>query len=225
MDVGLRRVGEPVYAVADGIVRISEGPKIPPKKDRKKTKVNPGNFDITKEKMCWGNLIVIEHKFPDGYYTSVYGHLDTNRLFEAGDIVPAGQMIGRIGAQNNYINGGYIPHLHFAIRKGRMGEPNGILRIEPVDGKLFAMRMTSITEDKVIVELDKTNPINLPGIKVPKDTQPVPDKVEYPATVMWTMYRWGYEIVGHTTNPEPWVHPLQFLRSRGALSNPAPFKR
>lgn len=231
MDFGLLRVGEPVYAIANGVVRMSAGPVKQSSKSRRKRsgskKSDPTKFNISSgEAMTWGNIVVIEHHFPkEGYCTSVYGHLDTNRLVDAGETVVAGQMIGRIGAKNPYINGGYIPHLHFGIREGRMGEENGIFRVKPIDGKFFALRMTSIDEDKIIVELDRSEPIQPPpGIVAPQNTAPVTEKQEYPARLLWTMNRHGFNIAGHTTDAKPWVHPLSFLRAHGALSRPATFQ-
>ena len=232
MDFGLWRVGEPVFAIANGIVRLSAGPVNPKRKSGSRAarsgqqKSDPTKFNVSAGCMPWGNIIVIEHHFPnEGYFTSVYGHLGTNRLVETGEAVQAGQMIGRIGAKNPYINGGYIPHLHFGIRKGRMGEENGILSVVPVDGKFYAMRMTSISADKVVVELDRDNPISPPaGIVAPENAPPVRERQEYPARLMWTMNRFGFHIVGHTDDARPWLNPLAFLRSRGVLTNPARFR-
>src|SRR6478672_10728150 len=71
-DVGWYRVGEPVFAVANGVVRVSEGP---PKVegDKKKSKVP--------KKLEWGNVVAIEHRLADGKYaTTIYGHLMPERL-------------------------------------------------------------------------------------------------------------------------------------------------
>ncbi len=106
-DVGWYRVGDPVFAVANGVVRISQGP---PKVDDKK-KQKPA------AKLEWGNVIVLEHRLSDDKYaTTIYGHLANERLVKAGDVVRAGQQIGAIGT--THVNGGYKPHLHLGVREG-----------------------------------------------------------------------------------------------------------
>ena len=110
-DVGWYRVGEPVYCVADGVVRISQGP--PTARGERKRAIPRGA-------MSWGNLIAIEHRLTnDLYVTTIYGHLGPDRQVQVGQIVEAGHQIGTIGKQSRNVNGGYKPHLHFGVRKGR----------------------------------------------------------------------------------------------------------
>lgn len=90
-------LGEPVYAVANGIVVDSEN--YPP---------------------VWGNIILIEHTLPDGNKVwSQYAHLQ-NRLVGKDTTVEKGAQIGTIGKGYNNI---YYAHLHFEIRTQYLGRP------------------------------------------------------------------------------------------------------
>ena len=90
--------GQPVYAVADGVVLISE---------------NLGN-------RSYGNYIIIEHY--NGLFT-LYAHgQDGSRAVSVGDEVKQGQQIMRVGSTGNSTG----PHLHFEVRNGSGGYNNRI---------------------------------------------------------------------------------------------------
>jgi hypothetical protein len=87
-------LGDPVYAIADGVVVFSDD-----------------------YKRRWGNVIIVRHAFRDGsgnttYIDSLYGHLDKRqaRMYQ---VVKRGQQIGTIGN----CHGIYAAHLHLEIRK------------------------------------------------------------------------------------------------------------
>jgi murein DD-endopeptidase MepM/ murein hydrolase activator NlpD len=87
-------LGQPVYAVADGIVVYSDY--------------------VTGS--TWGNLISIKHLLPDGSNVfSVYGHL-LDRQVQNNAIVKNGDIIGHVGKGD----GSLSAHLHFEIRKSNM---------------------------------------------------------------------------------------------------------
>ncbi len=67
----------------------------------------------------YGQVVVIEHKLPDGSKVcSIYGHLSERYPFAAmNKIVTKGEVIGRIGNAGENGDGG--AHLHFGIRKGK----------------------------------------------------------------------------------------------------------
>jgi murein DD-endopeptidase MepM/ murein hydrolase activator NlpD len=86
-------LGDPVYAVADGIVLLArEG--------------GPG----------WGNVIILLHAIPENgtrrYVQSYYAHCDTI-LVQVGDEVHRGQRIATVGTGG----GRYFAHLHFEMRE------------------------------------------------------------------------------------------------------------
>ena len=82
-------LGDPVYAVADGVVIYTGWP-------------SDG----------WGNVVIILHTLPNGkLIESFYGHLDEINTL-VGDRVRRGKKIGRVGNAN----GRYLAHLHFELR-------------------------------------------------------------------------------------------------------------
>ena len=82
-------LGDPVYAIANGRV------------------VTAHAFSV------WGNIVLLEHKLPNGQTVwSQYAHLD-KRLVKKDDVVRKGDPIGTIGkGENNQ----FPAHLHFEIR-------------------------------------------------------------------------------------------------------------
>lgn len=85
--------GQPVYAVADGVVMIS---------------ANLGNTS-------YGNYVLIMHN--NGVYT-LYAHgQNGSRLVNKGDYVKQGQQIMSVGTTGNSTG----PHLHFEVRTGSGG--------------------------------------------------------------------------------------------------------
>ena len=91
---GGTKIGDPVYAVATGVVVLS------------------GNVH-----MGWGNVIMVRHAYreTDGriiLVDSLYGHV-LERKVKEGDVVTRGQLIASIGTGD----GLYPAHLHLEIRK------------------------------------------------------------------------------------------------------------
>ncbi len=86
-------LGDPVYAVAHGVVVFAQ------------------NF-----KHGWGNVVIVRHAYQEGgemkYVDSLYGHLDQIHVRENQQL-RRGQQLGTIGT-----GGGLYPaHLHLEIRK------------------------------------------------------------------------------------------------------------
>ena len=87
-------LGDPVFAIADGIVVYSND-----------------------YRRGWGNVVILRHAYRDAsgqikYIDSLYGHLD-RRDVSLDQIVKRGQLLGTIGTAH----GKYYAHLHFEIRK------------------------------------------------------------------------------------------------------------
>ncbi len=83
-------LGQPVYSIANGIVLFSGW------------------------NSAQGNIVMIEHRFPDGVPVwSQYAHLE-ERWVSAGEIVDRRQQIGTVGRGPN---NRFSPHLHFEIRR------------------------------------------------------------------------------------------------------------
>jgi len=85
--------GDPVYAVADGMVYFS------------------GHQED------YGGLVIVNHEHAGLY--SLYGHVSAKRwLIEQGVEVRKGELIGYIADTNEGYGIGDIPHLHFSMRLG-----------------------------------------------------------------------------------------------------------
>jgi hypothetical protein len=99
------RGGDPVYAVANGVVSYSYG--------------EGGEWAM------YGYVITIDHELPDGSGVySLYGHLSTRRWKKSeGDVVHKGDIIGYVGDDDE--DGSLTqwgPHLHFGIRRGKKSD-------------------------------------------------------------------------------------------------------
>lgn len=69
----------------------------------------------------WGNLVVIAHRLPGGEYAStLLAHLQKGSLrVEVGDVVAAGQEVGRVGSTGRSTG----PHVHMEVRRMGVGDP------------------------------------------------------------------------------------------------------
>ena len=82
-------LGDPVFAVADGLVLYAAQP-------------SPG----------WGNVVVIAHRTADGLILhSMYAHMDRIEV-KRGALVARGGKVGTVGTANGH----YPAHLHFEMR-------------------------------------------------------------------------------------------------------------
>ena len=78
-----------------------------------------GQVLVASQHSTWGFLVEIDHVAPDGtHFVSLYGHLSPDLKVQVGDSVVAGAAIGVTG--NSTVNGGWPPHLHFALFTGQM---------------------------------------------------------------------------------------------------------
>ena len=235
-DVGWYRVGDPVFAVAGGVVRVSEGP---PKEEGDKklaaAKYKAPSPGLLREQASpkgrggleWGNLVVIEHRLADGKYaTTIYGHLANERLVKAGDLVRAGQQIGMIGTTR--VNGGYRPHLHLGVREGRMAEVGRKLVLTSTDGMLLPLEIAELKEKEEIVVLKggKDLPawlqIGTSGRRF--DTTRRGENAEVSAGLLSYVPSPEFAIVGYGLSTDGWLDPIAFLKARSADSNPAAFE-
>lgn len=219
-DLGWYRVGMPVHAIADGVVRVSmPGIKQLNRQLKLKLSIPSGPIDF-------GNLIVIEHRTPDDdYFLSLYGHLGNDRLVRAGDVVTAGQVIGTIGKEAGDVNGGYKPHLHFAVHEGRYFEPGMPLFQLNVDGEKVSVRLAELGEEELRATLSAEVPDldfewrNGQTLSLRRDG----DEYVLPSFILWTI---GSAAAGNMAGYQPTIQgfsdPVQFLREAGADRNPAP---
>jgi murein DD-endopeptidase MepM/ murein hydrolase activator NlpD len=217
-DLGWHQVGEPVFALANGVVRISTGPD---------TKAPRDKASRVPAAMSWGNFIAIEHRFgPDDYITTVYGHLGLDRLVEAGHVVSAGQQIGTIGRKNHRINGGYTPHVHFGVREGRNAEIGSALLRVNMAGRSSELTLTALGQDSIELQLPERS-VPLAGLQLNGrhfDVDTRAGKLSVPATLLWEIQRPDFALVGYALSTNGWKDPIRFLRAHNADTNPAPFE-
>jgi murein DD-endopeptidase MepM/ murein hydrolase activator NlpD len=239
-DLGWHQVNEPVFAVANGIVRLSTGPdgagdnkKETPKRSDKNQPESPGEAEPTDSpagegKLEWGNLVVIEHQTQGGeYYTTLYGHLGADRLVKAGEVVEAGQPIGFIGRQHKQVNGGYKPHLHFGVREGRLVE-RGATLVDMIDreGKRASVKIAEIGQQETEVEVPEGAPDAF-DIVTPAGKTTVTrrgEKYFVPSRLLWDFQRPDFAIVGYALSTDGWRDPIEFLKAQNADTAPAPFR-
>ncbi len=210
-DLGWYQVGQPVYAVANGVVRVSLGPNGLPSAQPRKRPIRSFH---------WGNLIVIEHRTADDqFFTTIYGHLASKRLVNAGELVTAGQPIGTIGKQSPQINGGYKPHLHFGVREGRLGTIG--MNLLPGVGKLT---VESIDEDRIVLDFDKRwTYLTFNGDEFPVTYEG--ESASVPTRILWNFTHPDFPIVGYATTTDGFVDPVAFLRRNRADTAPAAYQR
>jgi murein DD-endopeptidase MepM/ murein hydrolase activator NlpD len=234
----------PVYAVGDGVVRISaagpsttdlakmmaasKGPDADTP-DAKRMKPAAASSAAAKRPalLGWGNLIVIEHRLPNGnYYTTIYGHLASRRLVSAGDIVTAGQVIGTV-AKSKLENGGYDPHLHFAVRDGRMFEPGRDLLMLRAGQKTVPMKLLALDEKEIEVELDDDLAahmvVNLGATPVTVETRD--GRNFLPAKLLNYLQPRDFPIAGYGLTTVGFHDPTGFLREVRADTQPASFQK
>lgn len=90
--------GTPLYAIADGVVYSSD------------------------YNSAYGNVVKVKFKYKGEILYATYSHM-SSRAVQAGDLVKAGQLVGKIGNTGNVSGalGGY--HVHFEIDKDNNGRP------------------------------------------------------------------------------------------------------
>ena len=215
-DLGWHLQDHPVYAIANGVVRQSH-PSLRARliqSGRKPPKTRP-----VKD---YGNAIIIEHTLEDGsQFVSLYAHLADERLVRAGDLVTAGQMIGAIGSDDPRVNGGYEPHLHFAVRYGASFEPGDRVFSDETHGQFH---LVTLDEESMIIRAERDGPGDFQFL--------IGDSLytlfrlgdrEYRFTSMQLWNRSSSNTPGFAPSLDGFADPLQFLTDHGARSNAAPW--
>ncbi len=212
-------VGDPVFAVADGVVRYSADGV------RAQIKDQDLKIRLPAQAMDFGSMIIIEHRLPDGdSFTTVYAHLDNNRPVHTGDIVMAGQLIGHIGRKSPLINGGYEPHLHFGVRTTLMGRHGMPFMQIPIGGKPELIKVDEVGETTTSLLVPPGTPDRFLAVHegVPLPIVRENDKYLMPSWPLWRIVIAEAKVHGYAASLEGWTDPTAFLRSKRADSFPAP---
>lgn len=212
-DLGWFRVGAPVYAVADGVVRVSR----PALLAQAKAKGRPAPV-LPPGAMLWGNFIAIEHKLKTGaYVTTFYGHLAAKRLVKVGDVVKAGQRIGSIGRQSRAVNGGYKPHLHFGVAYGRKLEKGRTLTTVRQAAKVVPVNVVDFTDEQVELDFgplkDKATGFHLAAGGKQWRVEEKRGKLAVPARIMWSLQTPAFQLAGYANSKNGFLDPVKFLRN------------
>jgi murein DD-endopeptidase MepM/ murein hydrolase activator NlpD len=233
-DVGWQQIGAPVYAIADGIVRISEGPapertkkasaqEVDSAKPKSEARDEPRGNNLT---LAWGNLIVVEHRIAETVFaTSIYGHLASERFVKAGEMVKARQVIGTIGKMG-IENGGYRPHLHLGLREGRMFQPGSVLCELVIDGKPVSIKIVALHEDEIELKSDVEIPPNQTIFQNGKKVATIVDrdgKKWLPTSTLKEFRQHDFAIVGYGLTTRGWLDPTAFLKKALSDAKQIPF--
>lgn len=219
-DLGWFRQGEPVFAIADGVVRLSQ-PAMRAMAAQRGVRIRArGPVD-------YGNIIVIEHQLSETESClTLYAHLGDDRLVSPGDLVMAGQQIGTIGRDSPLVNGGYKPHLHFGVRTGAWLPPGRRVLQLQFNGEPTEVRLLELGEDRARVALTPDVPgafeMSLRDGDTLKFTPAEEGGHFLPA---WYLYHAPppTHFAGYAPDLEGWRDPLAFLREQGAAGSPAPY--
>ena len=141
VDLACGRGGAPIRAIASGVVVVADANamikvqrrqqlRLPVVENGKRVyKQSTRMRTVYKWRTGWGNYVVIRHVLPSGEVVhSLYGHMQPrSMLVKRGDIVAAGQPLGKIGRSGRATSA----HLHLEIRKNIPGDPDDV---QPQEG-------------------------------------------------------------------------------------------
>jgi murein DD-endopeptidase MepM/ murein hydrolase activator NlpD len=215
-DIGWFREGDPVFAIADGVVRTSAPGMRVQLAERGIRMAIRGPAD-------YGNVIIIEHQVDDRSYVSLYGHLSDERLVRQGDVVIAGQQIGSIGRNDARVNGGYDPHLHFAVSDGPCVRAGAEVVKLAVNGEPVRVMLSGLEETRMRVDLSR----DLPRLTLQfgEETKATLDREGeecfLPAWLAWDMPSRARS-EGYTNNIEGFHDPIAFVREHLFSGKQAP---
>jgi murein DD-endopeptidase MepM/ murein hydrolase activator NlpD len=134
VDLACGRGGSTVRSVASGVVVVADANalikvkrkqkvKVPVTVNGKKTyKTTTRWRTVTKWRTGWGNYVVVRHTLPSGATVfSLYAHMmPRSVLVKKGDMVAAGQPLGRVGHTGHATSS----HLHLEIRRAAPASPD-----------------------------------------------------------------------------------------------------
>ncbi len=137
VDLACGSGGASVRAIASGVVQVADANalikvrtkqkiRLPVVKDGKRTYKNSYRWRTTyKWRTGWGNYVVVKHTLPSGETVhSLYAHLKPKSVtVKRGDIVAAGQTIGKVGRTGRASSS----HLHLEIRRTIPADPDDMV--------------------------------------------------------------------------------------------------
>jgi murein DD-endopeptidase MepM/ murein hydrolase activator NlpD len=137
VDLACGRGGAPIRAIASGVVVVADANaliKVQRRQQLRLPVIENGKRvykqgtrvrTVYKWRTGWGNYVVLRHVLPSGEVVhSLYGHMAPHSmLVRRGDIVAAGQPLGKIGRTGRATSS----HLHLEIRKPIHEDPDDLV--------------------------------------------------------------------------------------------------
>jgi len=123
-------------------------------------------------------------------------------------------------------NGGYNPHLHFGVRKGRKVAQGMKLAEIVVNGERRPVTIVELGEDRIQIDLPASVPdgfalrVSNATIRLTKQG----DKSYLPSRFLWSLPAADFQIIGYDLKTDDFLDPVAFLQQQRADSNPAPFR-
>ncbi len=185
VDLACGQGGAPVHAIASGVVTVADANALIKVRTRQKIRLpvvengqrvykNSWRYRTTyKWRTGWGNYVVIRHTLPSGETVySLYAHMmPKSILVRRGDVVAAGEPIGRVGRTGRATSS----HLHLEVRRAVPADPDDIAADEEfVESEDDSMGNESTPEERTYAQYQTVDPVDFLArhVRVYKDLDP-----------------------------------------------------
>lgn len=185
VDLACGQGGAPVHAIASGVVAVADANALIKVKTRQKIKLpvvengqrvykNSWRYRTTyKWRTGWGNYVVIRHTLPTGETVySLYAHMMPKSIVvHRGDVVAAGEPIGRVGRTGRATSS----HLHLEVRRAVPADPDDIAANEDfAESGDDSIANESTPEERTYAQYQTVDPVDFLArhVRVYKDLDP-----------------------------------------------------
>jgi murein DD-endopeptidase MepM/ murein hydrolase activator NlpD len=185
VDLACGQGGAPVHAIASGVVTVADVNALIKVKTRQKIKLpvvengqrvykNSWRYRTTyKWRTGWGNYVVIRHTLPSGETVySLYAHMMPKSIIvHRGDVVAAGEPIGRVGRTGHATSS----HLHLEVRRAVPADPDDIAADEGfAESEDDSIANESTPEERTYAQYQTVDPVDFLArhVRVYKDLDP-----------------------------------------------------
>ncbi|MGH7680373.1 MAG: peptidoglycan DD-metalloendopeptidase family protein [Candidatus Eiseniibacteriota bacterium] len=186
VDLACGHGGAPVHAIASGVVAVADANAMIKVRTRQKIKLpvvengqrvykNSWRWKTTyKWRTGWGNYVVLRHTLPTGETVySLYAHMMPKSIvLRRGDVVAAGEQIGRVGRTGRATSS----HLHLEIRRAVPADPDDVAADEEsLDGTAEDSGEDQVTpEVRTYAQYQTVDPVQFleRHVRVYKDLDP-----------------------------------------------------
>ena len=178
VDLACGQGGAPIRAIASGVVtvadanarvkvRVKQKIRLPVVENGKRVYKSSWRWRTTyKWRTGWGNYVVIRHTLPSGETVySLYAHMmPKSVLVHRGEVVAAGEQIGRVGRTGRATSS----HLHLEVRRAVPADPDDVAPDEE------AVEDETTPEERTYAQYQPVDPIAFleRKVRVYKDLDP-----------------------------------------------------